>query len=62
MRQSPVGILGPTKAITFGKEPTMLDLTMLDFAEPWLIGGEAPTSDAYDPSVDAGTSYARHHL
>lgn len=40
----------------------MLDLTMLDFAEPWLIGGETPTSDAYDPSVDAGTARARHHL
>lgn len=36
----------------------MLDLTMLDFAEPWLIGATGPTSDAYDPSADAGDALA----
>lgn len=29
---------------------------MMDFGEPWLIGGNQPQSDAYDPDIDRLTT------
>ncbi|WP_163196150.1 hypothetical protein [Bifidobacterium platyrrhinorum] len=39
----------------------MSDITMMDFAEPWLVGADTPMTDAYDPNADAGDKACRRN-